>query len=117
MLEGMFPLREGNTITGTIETLDVRFGSLWTNISRSAFEELGIQSGDLVDVSIFNGKTRAYRSFVEFSHTFADVQIGEPLLYINSMDHVALAINQGNFARAYNIGTRDPWRIVLTPKN
>lgn len=117
MLEGMFPLREGNTITGTIETLDVRFGSLWTNISRSAFEELGVKSGDLVDVSIFNGKTRAYRSFVEFSHTFADVQIGEPLLYINSMDHVALAINQGNFARAYNIGTRDPWRIVLTPKN
>lgn len=114
MLEGMYPKREGNTIRGMIETLDVRFGSLWTNISRTDFEALGVQSGDSVDVSIYNGRTRVYHSFVDFFHTFADVEVGEPLLYINSMDHVGLAINQGNFARAYNIGTREPWRIVLS---
>ncbi|MBR3357105.1 MAG: S-adenosyl-l-methionine hydroxide adenosyltransferase family protein [Solobacterium sp.] len=114
MLEGMYPKREGNTIRGMIETLDVRFGSLWTNISRTDFEALGVQSGDSVDVSIYNGRTHVYHSFVDFFHTFADVEVGEPLLYINSMDHVGLAINQGNFARAYNIGTREPWRIVLS---
>ena len=92
----------------------MRFGSLWTNISRTDFEALGVQSGDSVDVSIYNGRTHVYHSFVDFFHTFADVEVGEPLLYINSMDHVGLAINQGNFARAYNIGTREPWRIVLS---
>ena len=113
MLENMYPVRDGDTITGTIETLDVRFGSLWTNISRTDFEGLGIGSGQSVDVSIYNGRTRLYHSFVEYSHTFADVEVGEPLLYINSMEHIGLAINRGNFARAYNIGTREPWRIVL----
>ena len=114
MLEGMYPKRDGKSIRGMIETLDVRFGSLWTNISRADFEALGVQNGDSVDVSIYNGKTRVYHSFVDFFHTFADVEVGEPLLYINSMEHVGLAINQGNFARAYNIGTREPWRIVLS---
>ena len=113
LLEGLQAVVEEDRVTGTIETLDVRFGSLWTNISRQMFEQLGIQSGDTLDVSITNGKTRVYHSFVDYGHTFADVEIGEPLLYVNSMDHIGLAINQGNFSRAYNIGIREPWRITV----
>lgn len=113
MFEGMYPQYENGSISGTIETLDVRFGSLWTNISTQFFEKLGIIDGEDVDVSVYNGKTRVYHSFVAYGKTFADVEIGEPLLYINSMNHIGLAINQGNFAKAYNIGTRDPWRVVL----
>lgn len=116
LFQGIEPIVTDSKVRGMIETLDVRFGSLWTNISRELFERLGIQPGDVIDVSIYNGKTRMYRSFVNFSHTFADVEIGEPLLYVNSMDHIGLAINQGNFAKAYNIGTRDPWYIVLEKK-
>ncbi|MBO6128084.1 MAG: SAM-dependent chlorinase/fluorinase, partial [Pseudobutyrivibrio sp.] len=52
-----------------------------------------------------------YHSFVQYVNTFADVKIGEALIYANSMDYMALAINQGSFAKAYNIGTRDPWKI------
>ena len=113
LLEGILPRYEDDSITGEITTLDVRFGSLWTNISIELFEKLGADPGNQVDVSIYRDKTRLYHSFVTYVKTFADVEIGEPLLYINSMDHIGLAINQGNFARAYNIGTRDPWRIVL----
>ena len=112
-LEGKKAVLEGNAITGTIETLDVRFGSLWTDISRQLFEQLNIPVHEQVDVSIYRDKTRVYHSFVTYGHTFAEVEIGEPLLYVNSMDHIGLAINQGNFAKAYNIGTRDPWIIRL----
>jgi len=28
---------------------------------------------------------------------------------------VAVAINQGSFARAYNIGTGNSWRITIAP--
>ena len=112
-LEGKKAVLEGNAITGTIETLDVRFGSLWTDISRKLFEKLNVKVHEQVDVSIYRGKTRVYHSFVTYGHTFAEVEIGEPLLYVNSMDHIGLAINQGNFAKAYNIGTRDPWVIRL----
>ena len=117
MLEDLYPTIEDDTVSGTIETLDVRFGSLWTSISREFFEQLGIQPGDTADVTIMNGKIKAYRSFVTYASTFNDVEIGEALLYVNSMEHIALAINQGNFARAYNIGTRSPWRILIRRVN
>jgi S-adenosylmethionine hydrolase len=113
MLEDLYPSIEGDTVSGTIETLDVRFGSLWTSISKEFFEQLDIRPGETADVTIMNGKIRAYRSFVTYAGTFNDVEIGEALLYVNSMEHIALAINQGNFARAYNIGTRSPWRILI----
>ena len=116
MLEGMYPVFENGEIRGTIETLDVRFGSLWTNISTDSFEKLNVLPGEDVDVSVYNGKTRVYHSFVPYGKTFADVEVGEPLLYVNSMNHIGVAINQGNFAKAYNIGTRYPWKVVLRRK-
>ena len=113
LFPGLHPEVTPEKIRGTIETLDVRFGSLWTNISRQDFEQMGIGDGDSLDVSVYHGRTRVYHSFVPFKHTFADVEIGEPLLYINSLEYVGLALNQGNFSKAYNIGTREPWHIVL----
>ena len=113
LFPGLHPEVTPEKIRGMIETLDVRFGSLWTNISRQDFEQMGIGDGDSLDVSVYHGRTRVYHSFVPFKHTFADVEIGEPLLYINSLEYVGLALNQGNFSKAYNIGTREPWHIVL----
>lgn len=102
---------EDGVIRGSIDILDVRFGSLWTNISRTMFEELHIQPRDLVELSIYNGSIRIYQNRVTYGNTFADVNIGEIICYVNSMDHMAIAINQGNFAKAYNVGTQQPWRI------
>ena len=116
VLKGLPASNEGNKIIGTIETLDGKFGSLWTNISREMFEEMGIQSGDQIDVTIYNGNARAFRTDIPFTHTFAEVEIGEALCYVNSMDHIGIAINQGNFSKAYNIGTRTPWRVEFTKK-
>ena len=39
----------------------------------------------------------------------------EALAYVNSLDCVAVAINQGSFARAYNVGTGNSWRITIAP--
>ena len=102
---------EDGLIKGSIDILDVRFGSLWTNISRTMFEELHIQPRDLVELSIYNGSIRIYQNRVTYGNTFADVNVGEIICYVNSMDHMAIAINQGNFAKAYNVGTQQPWRI------
>ncbi len=113
LFAGLHPEITETRIQGVIETLDVRFGSLWTNISRKDFHTLNVHDGEDLDVSVYNGRTRVYHSFVPFQRTFADVEIGEPLLYINSLDYVGLALNQGNFSKAYNIGTRKPWYIVL----
>ena len=109
------PQIEGNTVRGTIDVLDVRFGSLWTNIPRTLFLQTGVQYGDRVSITIENDTRCVYRNIILYARSFADVYVGEALAYVNSLDCVAVAINQGSFARAYNIGTGNSWRITIAP--
>lgn len=111
------PVLDGNAVCGTIDVLDVRFGSLWTNIPRTLFMQTGIQYGDRVSITIENDTRTVYRNIILFARSFADVYVGEALSYVNSLDCVAVAINQGSFARAYNIGTGNSWRIRIEPFN
>jgi S-adenosylmethionine hydrolase len=105
--------RTGDTLGGTIDVLDVRFGSLWSNIPHSLFIGLGVDYGKRVEVSIRNDTREVYRNTMVYAKSFADVSMGEPLVYINSVLNVAVAINQGSFARAYNIGTGLSWKISI----
>lgn len=98
---------------GTIDILDVRFGSLWTNIPKKLFDELNIAYGEQVEVKISNETRMLYRSFLSLQKSFAEVHVGEPLVYVNSLDNMAVAINQGSFAKAYSIGTGISWRISM----
>ena len=66
-----------------------------------------------MEVTISNGKQTLYKNIIVFARSFAEVNVGEPLLYVNSLDCLAVAINQGSFARAYNIGTGLQWHISL----
>ena len=109
------PRLDGHAVCGTIDVLDVRFGSLWTNIHRTLFLQTGIQYGDRVSITIENDTRCVYRNIILFARSFADVYVGEALAYVNSLDCVAVAINQGSFARAYNIGTGNSWRIRIEP--
>ena len=104
---------EGEEVTGTIDVLDVRFGSLWTNIPRELFLALGVGHGGRVEVSIRNETRVVYRNSIPYAKSFADVYVGEQLIYVNSLDNMAIAINQGNFARAFSIGTGNTWQVTL----
>ena len=106
---------ENGAVCGTIDVLDVRFGSLWTNIPRELFLQTGVHYGDRVSITIENDTRCVYRNIILYAKSFADVYVGEALAYINSLDCVAVAINQGSFARAYNIGTGNSWRIRIEP--
>ena len=109
------PRLEDGAVCGTIDVLDVRFGSLWTNIPRALFLQTGIHYGDRVSITIENDTRCVYRNIILFAKSFADVYMGEALAYVNSLDCMAVAINQGSFARAYNIGTGNSWRIRIAP--
>lgn len=106
-------INEGDKVHGTIDVLDVRFGSLWTNISRTLFQELGIKHGSGVEICITNETRTLYKNTLVYAKSFADVHVGEALLYVNSVDCMAVAINQGNFAKAYNIGTGTSWKLTI----
>ena len=104
---------EGDSVSGTIDVLDVRFGSLWTNIPRELFAKLGVPHGGRLEISIENETRMLYKNILAYAKSFADVCVGEPLVYVNSLDCMAVAINQGSFARAYNIGTGNKWKIHI----
>ena len=107
------PVLEDACIRGDIDVLDVRFGSLWTSIPRELFLKLGVKHGDFVEIQIMNGARLVYRNSLIYARSFADAFVGEPLVYVNSLNRMAVAINQGDFARAYNVGTGAPWTIAV----
>jgi len=104
---------DSSTLKGTIDILDVRFGNLWTNIERTLFRELDVNYGDSFEVTIENDTRQVYKNIMTYGRSFADSHLGEPLLFINSLDKIGVAINQGSFAKAYHIETGAQWKISI----
>lgn len=100
-------------LIGNIDILDVRFGNLWTNIDRTLFLEAKIAYGDMLEVAIIHNAKEVYKNNVRYARSFAESRLGEPLLYVNSLDKIGLALNQGSFAKAYSIGTGASWKIKM----
>lgn len=107
-------LSEG-AVHGTIDTLDVRYGSLWTSIPRPLFRELGVEHGERVTVRVHHHDTTVHAAQMSYVRSFAGVEIGESLLYVNSLDRMAIAINRGHYARAFSLGTGESWHVSLVP--
>lgn len=102
-----------NGIKGQVDILDVRFGSLWTSIPYEKFKECGFKFGDNVLVEIYHNEVKVYSNTIEYGKSFADVAINEPIIYMNSSYHMAIAINQGSFSKAYSIGVGSGWTITM----
>ena len=103
-----------NGIEGQVDILDVRYGSLWTSIPYKAFKECGFEFGDRLLVEIYNNDKKVYSGIMSYCKSFADVSINESLVYMNSTNHMAVAINQNSFAKVYGIGVGKGWIIKLT---
>src|SRR5690606_28451094 len=108
------PVLEDGILKGNIPILDVQYGNVWTNIDRQTCLKLGIEPGATVDVRIQDGDEDVYEGSVPYHPTFGYVEVGEPLLYLNSLNNVSLAINQGDFADTYNIQSGASWNIEIT---
>ena len=85
-------------IEGDIIGLDDPYGSLVTDIPGDDFKKLGYVLGDKIIIQL-NKKPFS----VPYAKTFMDVQVGEPLLYLDSRGRIALALNQRNFSEVNKI--------------
>jgi S-adenosylmethionine hydrolase len=72
--------------------------------------------GEQVVVRIQKGNRQVFKGNMPYVATFGDVSMGETLLYLNSIDNVAFAINWGNFAETYVIGSGPEWGVEVTKK-
>ncbi len=100
-------------IYGNIPILDIQYGNIWTNINRSIFEKLNIKTGDKLNVKITNNGKTVYQGKVPYYNMFGSVKVGEPLIYINSLSNVSLAIREGSFSNKYKIYSGADWNIQL----
>jgi S-adenosylmethionine hydrolase len=85
-------------ITATVVATDGPFGNLITNIDADDFLKLGYQRGQEVPLTVAGKEMK-----IKFVKTFSDVPLGQPLLYVDSRGHIALAVNQGSFAATYGV--------------
>ncbi|MCK5736240.1 MAG: SAM-dependent chlorinase/fluorinase [Spirochaetaceae bacterium] len=104
----------GNSLSGIVEILDVRFGHIWTNITEEDMKSLELSYGDILTVELMYKDRELFRGVIPFCKTFYDVNPGDKLVYINSMMNVALGIHQESFADLYGIKAGPEYKIRIT---
>lgn len=107
------PFREGQAIVGAILYLDFNFGNVWTNLGGDLFGELKPEFGDRFRVIILRANEEVFEGEIPYVKTFGEVPNGAPLLYLNSLLNVSLALNQGSFAQKHSIGSGAEWRVRI----
>lgn len=99
----------GNKIEGEIIGIDGPFGNLITNIPAEMFQQISVAKNNSVLVEVGQQKFE-----VPFMKTFSDVPSDHILLYVDSRGRIALAVNQGNFAKKFRI--TPPMAITIQPR-
>lgn len=99
-------LKGVDSATGVVVSIDEPFGNVWTNIPGEMLADLALRPGDQVEVLLHGERLR-----LTFVDTFGDVPVGQPLLYVNSRGHAALAVNMGDFARTHEVKPDLPVKV------
>jgi S-adenosylmethionine hydrolase len=104
---------QDGVIKGNIPVLDVQYGNVWSNIPDALIKQLNIKSSETLMVEIYENNKLAFSSSMPYLHTFSDVPEQQLLGYLNSQMNFSIAINMGNIAERYRIGSGAHWSMVL----
>lgn len=108
---------EGQKVKGTIAILDVQYGNIWTNIDGDLLKQaLNPQYGDALHLLVLHNNIKFYEGDAPYSQTFGAVAKGKPLSYLNSLLQLSFALNQGSFAKTFNIESGNSWSVEVSLK-
>jgi S-adenosylmethionine hydrolase len=105
--------RTGAKVSGIIPILDVQFGNVWTNIPKELFDELHVPLGAPLHVRVYHEGRLVDDSIAPYRRTFGEVPAGTPLVYVNSLMNLAVAVNLGSYAAAHHIESGPDWFIDI----
>lgn len=98
-------------LSGVIPVLDVQYGNVWSNIGPDLVEEAGLRVGDEVEVTFLKGGRRVARLRAPFVQTFGAVPKGKPLVFVNSLLQLSVALNTDSLAARYKVGSGPDWSV------
>ncbi|KTD24822.1 S-adenosyl-l-methionine hydroxide adenosyltransferase [Legionella lansingensis] len=107
------PTIENNVLRGTLVILDPQYGNIWTNIDKDSMKKYGMKVNERYQIKIYHKQKEKYAEILSFHHTFGDTKPGTDLLYLNSLLNLAIAKNQGNFAKLHHLGSGPDWQISV----
>lgn len=102
---------ERGALVGAIPALDFQYGNVWTNLDDALFARLAPKFGERFRVTITRGGTTVFTGEVPYARTFGDVPEGAPLLYLNSLMNVSVALNMGDFAKKHGVASGAAWSV------
>ncbi len=107
-----------NTIVGTVTKIERPFGNIVTNIPAQLFAEFGLDAEELppVHIEISHEGEIAFSGTMPYVRSFGHVPQGSPLLYLDSVGLVGLALNTGSFGDKFHIKSGPQWQIKLEKK-
>ncbi|MGL2703661.1 SAM hydrolase/SAM-dependent halogenase family protein [Helicobacter pylori] len=100
-------------VKGNIPILDIQYGNVWSNISDKLLNQAKIKRNDILCVTISKGSKKQYEGKMPYVASFDDVPEGQPLVYLNSLLNVSVALNRDNFAQKYQIESGADWNIDI----
>lgn len=113
MLEELGARLEDGVLYGYVSGGTGRLGNISFSIDRHLFEKMNPAYGEIYDVVIRNNDEIAWEGSLPYTKSFGDVPLGDKLLFVNSSGNTSIAVNQGNFADKYKIGSGDSWTIEI----
>ncbi|WP_100949920.1 SAM hydrolase/SAM-dependent halogenase family protein [Helicobacter pylori] len=100
-------------VKGNIPVLDIQYGNVWSNISDKLLNQAKIKRNDILCVTISKGSKKKYEGKMPYVASFGGVLKGQPLVYLNSLLNVSVALNRDNFAQKYQIKSGADWNIDI----
>ena len=98
-------------VKGNIPILDIQYGNVWSNISDELLNQAGIKLNDTLCVTISEGSQKKYAGKMPYVASFGDVPEGQPMVYLNSLLNVSVALNMDNFAQKHQVASGADWNI------
>jgi len=116
--------RVGEKVTGIIPVLDAQYGNVCTNIPKALFNELNPELGQNFRVRVYREDQFVAESIAPYRRTFGEVPPKTPLIYVNSLLNMAVALNlaisRGSMAsaparngRLKSVASDDPVSTIL----
>ncbi len=111
------PIISDRNLQGIIEIDDPHFGMVWTNIPSDALFQMGVTYGDSLNIEIKHQDMVKYSHVIPLAKSFAYVDKGDDLVYVNEMGNLAIATNLENFTQKRGIGFGSDWKVTISPKS